>query len=110
MNYADKLKDPRWQRKRLEILQRDQFKCFWCWNDSLTLHVHHDAYEGANPWETSDDLLTTLCEDCHSINHIGLTPLEKVLLDALRFRERGNLQMIRMINNQVKTLKSKVRG
>ncbi len=29
--YASKLKDPRWQKKRLEILQRDDFACQSWW-------------------------------------------------------------------------------
>lgn len=27
MTYAEKLKDPRWQKKRLRILERDAFAC-----------------------------------------------------------------------------------
>lgn len=29
-DYSQKLLDPRWQRKRLEILQRDDFTCQVC--------------------------------------------------------------------------------
>jgi hypothetical protein len=64
--YAEKLKDPRWQKKRLEILNRDNFTCLMCGDDKSTLHVHHGYYErGLDPWEYSDDTLATLCEDCH---------------------------------------------
>jgi len=27
LTYSEKLKDPRWQKKRLEILSRDNFTC-----------------------------------------------------------------------------------
>lgn len=70
-SYSELLKDPRWQRKRLEILQRDDFKCRSCGENILTLNVHHLAYnKNIMPWEIKDDLLMTLCEKCHSALHI----------------------------------------
>lgn len=71
MTYSDKLKNPKWQRKRLEILSRDKFTCSHCYtgeNDGIPLHVHHLIYlPGKNPWEVPDDCLITLCERCHKI-------------------------------------------
>lgn len=63
-NYSEKLKDPRWQRKRLEVLQRDNFTCSCCGDDKSTLHVHHVKYNG-EPWEVDSSLLVTFCELCH---------------------------------------------
>ena len=66
MTYADKLKDPRWQRKRLEIFQRDDFVCCSCMDSTTTLHVHHLYYvKGRQPWEYPDWALVTRCEMCH---------------------------------------------
>jgi len=65
MSYAEKLKDPRWQRRRLEILQRDDWKCIYCSDLKAVLHVHHKKYAGLNPWDAPDDYLITLCEHCH---------------------------------------------
>lgn len=66
MTYAQKLKDPRWQKKRLLILNRDKFTCTNCGSEDKTLHIHHLVYEnGGNPWDSPDDNLLTLCEDCH---------------------------------------------
>lgn len=66
MTYAEKLKDPRWQKKRLEILQRDGFKCMVCKDDKSTLNIHHKMYlKDTDPWNYSPQLLITLCEDCH---------------------------------------------
>lgn len=65
--YAEQLKDPRWQKKRLEILDRDGFACVFCGsglNNGTTLHVDHKRY-GRTPWEVDNDALQTLCEDCH---------------------------------------------
>ncbi len=65
-SYSEKLKDPRWQRKRLEVLHRDDFSCQKCGETKETLHVHHRRYiQGHEPWEYSDRDLVTLCELCH---------------------------------------------
>lgn len=75
MTYSEKLKDPRWQRKRLEILNRDNWKCTNCGNDKLTLHVHHEKYFG-EPWEIDNSKLKTICHKCHEIEHGILTVYE----------------------------------
>jgi hypothetical protein len=68
MNYQEKLKDPRWQKKRLEIMQRDNFSCQLCGNRHFTLHIHHKSYKkGFQPWEYEASNLITLCEICHEI-------------------------------------------
>lgn len=65
MSYADKLKDPRWQRRRLEVLKAADFACESCGDKDNTLHVHHPYYaKGKQPWEY--DNLVCLCERCHS--------------------------------------------
>jgi hypothetical protein len=69
MTYSEKLKDPRWQKERLKIMERDGFRCWDCKSHTKTLHVHHSFYESANPWETHSDFLLTLCEDCHKKRH-----------------------------------------
>ena len=62
-------RDPRWQRKRLEIMQRDGFKCVACGDSNSTLNVHHGVYDSESfppaPWKTPDRYLQTLCEPCH---------------------------------------------
>ena len=63
--YSEKLKDPRWQKKRLEILNRDKFTCQWCLDSESTLHVHHLWYSKGEPWDVEDDSLITICENCH---------------------------------------------
>lgn len=67
-DYSKKLLDPRWQKKRLEILQRDSWTCQHCLSTTDTLHVHHRRYiQGKDPWDYDDSLLVALCESCHSI-------------------------------------------
>ena len=73
MTYSEKLKDPRWQKRRLEIMQRDSFACCKCKDAASTLHVHHKEYrKGKAPWDYPDELLETLCFRCHEGIHSGL--------------------------------------
>ena len=72
-NYSELLKDPRWQKKRLEILNRDEFKCKICGNEKATLHAHHINYTyDIKPWDYSENRIITLCENCHKIIHSRL--------------------------------------
>ena len=64
MKYSLKLKDPRWQRRRLEVFNRDKFTCLCCGAKDKTLNVHHLFYCG-NPWDAPMEHLETLCEPCH---------------------------------------------
>ena len=55
-----------WQKKRLEILQRDEFKCLHCGCDDKELHVHHRWYQfGKDIWDYPDTCFETLCFECH---------------------------------------------
>jgi 5-methylcytosine-specific restriction endonuclease McrA len=66
MSYKQKLADPRWQRKRLEILNRDNFQCTHCGDKESEIHVHHSYYEfGKEIWDYEDSTLFTLCSNCH---------------------------------------------
>lgn len=67
MTYKEKLLDPRWQRRRLEILERDGFKCRLCNDPHTTLHIHHFNYRNIEPWEYDDEELITFCKHCHAI-------------------------------------------
>jgi hypothetical protein len=59
-NYSD----PRWQKLRLKVMERDNWKCVSCKDDSSTLHVHHKRYVG-EIWESPIQDLQTLCDLCH---------------------------------------------
>jgi hypothetical protein len=64
--YGEKLRDPRWQKVRLTIMNRDGFACKLCQDLKSTLNIHHLKYE-KEPWDCPPELLITLCEDCHYI-------------------------------------------
>lgn len=70
MTYAEKLKDQRWQKKRLELLEAAEWKCQndCCRNekDKPTLHVHHKLYlRKTDPWDYEDWAYQVLCDECH---------------------------------------------
>ena len=66
LSYSEKLRDPRWQRKRLEVMERAGFACESCGDNQSTLSVHHGYYESKRePWEYDSDTLWCLCEPCH---------------------------------------------
>ena len=64
--YSEKLTNPKWQKKRLEVLSRDNFKCQLCGDEDNMLHVHHKEYKkGCEPWEYDNSNFISLCKDCH---------------------------------------------
>jgi len=68
--YYEKLKDPRWQRKRLEVMERADFKCQDCGENEHTLNVHHRYYIAKRePWQYPDWCFLCLCKKCHEIRH-----------------------------------------
>ncbi len=103
--YSDLLRDPRWQKMRLKIMERDDFKCVHCGDGTNTLNVHHQEYlKGKKPWEYPHEYLITLCEECHGMEHIALTPLERFLFESLRERDRQNTDAVKLLNKIVKQL------
>jgi len=41
MDYLEQLKSPKWQKKRLIIMSRDNFMCKGCGSENSKLNVHH---------------------------------------------------------------------
>lgn len=67
MTYSEQKNHPKWQRKRLEILERDGFKCTICGENEKSLHVHHLYYLPKTLiWEYDDEALKTVCEKHHN--------------------------------------------
>jgi hypothetical protein len=109
-NYSRKLKDPRWQKKRLEIFQRDNFSCVKCKAAHKELHVHHTVYfKGHEPWEYNDELLETLCHECHEKEHelIPATESERKYEHFIIRKEEPGI--IAAINIQINSLHEKLK-
>lgn len=93
--YLQKLKDPRWQRKRLQIFERDDWTCRRCKANHRELQVHHKKYaSGRDPWDVPDHYLETVCRDCHEDEHdIGDSATVRCLPAGLHeFLEGGRLR------------------
>lgn len=108
--YSEKFKDPRWQKKRLEILTRDNWTCQVCKSTDNTLHVHHKMYLNVeNPWEYDNDLLVCLCEECHEIEGELKKEYEKLFLE--NFYKSGfladDLRTLSHLFSYIKTSKIK---
>lgn len=80
MTYTEKLRDPRWQKKRLEILARDGWRCRACFRGDLELQVHHLVYRRLDPWAYDNECYQTLCKPCHDIRGT----ITDQIVDALR--------------------------
>ena len=76
-SYRELLRDPRWQRRRLEVMSRADFKCEKCGDAKSELNVHHShGYRSsAMPWEYPDSELECLCKKCHEREH-GIIPYD----------------------------------
>ncbi len=109
-SYKEKYLDPRWQKMRLQIMERDGFACTVCGETKLTLNVHHEEYwPGRDPWEYHPNILLTLCVRCHeraTIENPNPYELrhqaEQTLLDELRnkgFTSEDVLNLLTFILN-----------
>lgn len=60
-----------WSIKRFEIMKRDGLKCTKCGIMSRKqLRVHHTKYlNNTLPWNHPDELMITVCDECHSVHH-----------------------------------------
>ncbi len=68
--WLEQYKHPNWQKKRLEVLERDKFTCCHCEEKEKTLHVHHKWYQkGKKVWEYPNVCFITLCDECHDHWH-----------------------------------------
>ena len=98
MTYAEKLKDPRWQKMRLTILNRDEFRCVNCGDDDKTLNVHHLFYKkNCDPWDYPETSLITLCNNCHE--YAGELDIKGFILEYV-FRAYDYELLMRFISYQ----------
>jgi hypothetical protein len=80
MNYAQQIKHPLWQKKRLEVLELHNFQCQTCRAKNEELHVHHPFYKrGAMIWDYEKTELECLCFRCHKEAHLIDEEIKKAL-------------------------------
>jgi len=84
--YGERLRDPRWQKKRLQTLNEANWSCEICGDEKEELHVHHKFYfKDKDPWEYAYSDLQCLCDTCHGLIHLDQ---DKVVSYAAKFHER----------------------
>jgi hypothetical protein len=89
--FWERYKDPRWQRRRLEVMARAEFRCEGCEATEKTLNVHHKIYRrGAMPWDYADHELSCLCEECHERE----THVRMNLREAMALLDEYDLQRL----------------
>ena len=96
-DWAAKYRDPRWQKMRLQIMERDGFACRHCGkSEGVTLNVHHSYYEaGRNPWEYEEDTLVTWCEECHKKRHEAAKWMARDMANMTREEINGVIDTLR---------------
>lgn len=68
--WKDQYKHPLWQKKRLDVMQANDFACQLCGDKTETLNVHHKTYiKGRKIWDYEVSQLECLCETCHATTH-----------------------------------------
>jgi hypothetical protein len=105
MTYQEQLKHPKWQKKRLEILNRDNWMCQKCKEEDLTLHIHHKNYEkDKKAWEYPDSNFITLCESCHNIISNSEYNGKKLQLNDFEIINFGDAKIVVIEENNSLTL------
>jgi hypothetical protein len=83
MSFAEQIKHPNWQRKRLEVLSDAGFECENCGAKDVTLNVHHKQYvKGRMYWQYERHELECLCEICHKAHHLAQDGLRQLLAEV----------------------------
>ena len=79
-SYSAKLRDERWQKKRVKILERTKGLCQDCKKEFEKLEVHHCYYMTlCLPWQYPLDSLRALCRDCHEKRAVSEMRLNALL-------------------------------
>jgi hypothetical protein len=104
--YWEKLKDPRWQKKRLELFEAAKWKCQVCECSTKELQVHHKLYlRSTDPWDYEDWAYEVLCKNCHGgaqdmleTAHSAISKNPELLLLCWLFCNESDTSLIASIN------------
>jgi len=80
LTFAEQIKHPEWQKRRLHMLEAADWECTHCGSKEASLNVHHRRYvKGRLYWEYSDEELQVLCQDCHEKEHANIELMHRLL-------------------------------
>lgn len=95
--YKKLLRDPRWQKRRLEVLNAANWKCedAGCQRNDSLLEVHHCYYIwGRDPWDYPRDCFIALCGGCHEKRQAIERTIKVSVLQCLRDIPIKRLELI----------------
>lgn len=93
--YSEKLKDTRWQKKRLHVFNEAKWKCEECGfiTPEGGLQVHHITYlTGVEPWDHPDEILMCLCSNCHKRRQESEQQFFYKVAQAIRYKSAEELK------------------
>lgn len=98
LSYKEQLTHPNWQRKRLEIFQRDNFACTICGNTEHQLQVHHLYYlPEMLIWQYDNECYKTVCPKCHKILNKELSKISGILAFKILTLKIDTFDLIQII-------------
>ena len=103
MSRKDEYLSVEWQKLRLQVLNRDDFKCRLCGAKDKQLHIHHIYYiKDKKIYDYDIESLISLCSDCHKVAHNELAKISGLIafsvlakrntfIDVQEFLKNGGL-------------------
>jgi len=86
--YAAKLKDPRWKRKRRDLIIAAGCACEECGDKESRLQIHHKYHDHSlAPWEYPHKAMCVLCSGCKKARR----EYERLLLESITAKEGGRI-------------------
>jgi hypothetical protein len=110
MDYIEQLANPIWQKKRLKILERDNWECTFCGDGSTTLHVHHKKYDlDKKAWEYPDNTFISLCKHCHKIlEYLKKEKISEEPISVIKYESDSNYILVAWIVKFINKEKNRI--
>ena len=105
--FGNKLLDAKWLEKAQTVIERDERFCQCCGKNSADLEVHFFHITAADPWDEPAHHLTTLCPDCHVIEHATRNAAEQRFLNSLEQLKFLSVDVLELLPHVLQTFQSR---